>query len=93
MADLHTHVKNFAAARSSIQDLERLRCNDAETYILKIRVLLNESLSECLNAVANPQLEQSVLSKRQPLASGGLTMNVFSKRQPSTGQQGAERVI
>ena len=49
MADLNVHVKNFQAARTAIQDLERLQRNDADTYILKIRVLLNESLNECVS--------------------------------------------
>lgn len=53
MADLNVHTKNFTAARTAIQDLERLQRNDADTYILKIRVLLNESLNECVTS-ANP---------------------------------------
>lgn len=62
MADLHVHSKNFQAARTAIQDLERLQRNDAETYILKIRVLLNESLAECSNF--NNNLECNTFSKR-----------------------------
>ena len=52
MADISVHTKNFMAARIAIQDLERLQRNDADTYILKIRVLLNESLNECVSSNA-----------------------------------------
>ena len=66
MADLNVHMKNFMAARLAIQDLERLQRNDADTYVLKIRVLLNESLNECINGSTSLDLHsQSLLSKRQ----------------------------
>ena len=70
MADLQVNLKSFQAARSSIADLERLQRNDADTYILKIRVLMNEYLSECVasnfNGSANilEQQSQTLLSKR-----------------------------
>ena len=50
MTDINVFMKNFQAARTAIQDLERLQRNNADTYILKIRVLLNESLTECANS-------------------------------------------
>ena len=50
MTEINVFMKNFQAARTAIQDLERLQRNSADTYILKIRVLLNESLTECANS-------------------------------------------
>ena len=58
MADISVHTKNFMAARIAIQDLERLQRNDADTYILKIRVLLNESLNECVSSNALHEMQQ-----------------------------------
>ena len=91
-AELHVHVKNYSAARNSLQDLERLRRNDAETYILKIRVLLNESLQDCLNANA-ATIEHNLMSKRQPAGAGSsFSMTCFSKKQPLAGGAAADRV-
>lgn len=71
MADINVHTKNFQAARIAIQDLERLQRNDADTYILKIRVLLNESLNECINGNALLDLsQQNNFSKRQSQTAG-----------------------
>ena len=56
LADIHVGQKNFNAARQAITDLERLQRNDADTYILKIRVLVYMSLEQCndqpLNALS-----------------------------------------
>jgi len=49
LADLNVALNNFAAARSAIHDLETIERNEADTYILKIRVLL----SHCFKSVSN----------------------------------------
>ena len=43
LADMNLSLKNFAEARKAIRDLEMLQRNDADTYILKLRVLLSQS--------------------------------------------------
>lgn len=40
LADMNVSLKNFAEAKKAINDLEILQRNDADTYILKLRVLL-----------------------------------------------------
>lgn len=51
LADINVCSKNFTAARQAISDLERLQRNDADTYILKIRVLMNQSLDLCSSSL------------------------------------------
>jgi len=41
LADMNVSLKNFSEAKKAIKDLEMLQRNDADTYILKLRVLLN----------------------------------------------------
>ena len=41
LADMNVSLKNFAEAKKVIRDLEMLQRNDADVYILKLRVLLN----------------------------------------------------
>jgi len=45
LADLNVSLKNFAEAKKAIRDLEMLQRYDADTYILKLRVLLNQSFT------------------------------------------------
>ena len=99
MADLNVHVKNFPAARTAIQDLERLHRNDADTYILKIRVLLNESLNECTSGGGpnsnNHATFDNTFSKRNISTMGGTSsfnMSVFSKRSDSSGSGALDRM-
>jgi hypothetical protein len=40
ITEMNLQLKNYSAAKISIKDLESLQRNDANTYILKIRVLL-----------------------------------------------------
>ena len=75
-ADLNVYMRNFTAARQAIADLERLQRNDADTYILKIRVLLHEALNDCANQPSLPDYG----SKRQPMTNQSISMTVFSKR-------------
>lgn len=43
LADLHLVQKNYKAARESINDLEVVkRLQDADTYILKVRILITQ---------------------------------------------------
>jgi hypothetical protein len=46
LADMNVSLKNFVEAKKAIRDLELLQRNDADTYILKLRVLLNQSFSQ-----------------------------------------------
>lgn len=46
LADIHMSLKNFEAARHTIKDLEQIIHNDAETYILKIKILLYHCAEE-----------------------------------------------
>lgn len=39
VCDLNLLLKNFAAARLAVKDLEVLQRNDANTYLMKLRVL------------------------------------------------------
>jgi len=66
--------------------LERLQRNDTDTYILKIRVLLNEILSEC---AATSSTLYDTTSKGQ----SAYNMGCYSKRQPvGAGPSVSERV-
>jgi hypothetical protein len=40
LADLYLVTHNYQAARQAIKDLEAVKKTDADTYILKVRVLL-----------------------------------------------------
>lgn len=46
LADLHLVTHNYQAARQAIKDLEAVKKIDADTYILKVRVLLTQHLQE-----------------------------------------------
>ena len=41
MADLSIYLNDFIAARSAIRELEAIERDEADTYVLKIRVLLH----------------------------------------------------
>ncbi len=40
MCDLNLVMKNYQAARLAVRDLEILKRNDANTYLMKLRVYL-----------------------------------------------------
>ena len=44
LADLHLEMRSFGEAKQAISDLESLQmgCADADTYILKTRILMSE---------------------------------------------------
>lgn len=46
IANINVDLNNFQAARQAIRDLECLQKYEADTYILKIKVLLSFSFSE-----------------------------------------------
>lgn len=48
LADLHLFMNNYTLARQTVQDLVSLQngCGDADTFILKIRVLVNQQMRE-----------------------------------------------
>jgi hypothetical protein len=51
VCDLNLEMKNFQAAKMACKDLEILQRSDANTYLMKLRVLLNQLAHE-------PQLSQ-----------------------------------
>ena len=46
LADLYLVTHNYQAARQALKDLEAVKKIDADTYILKVRVLLTQHLQE-----------------------------------------------
>ncbi len=42
VCDLSMLMKNYQAARLAVKDLEVLQRNDANTYLMKIRILLSQ---------------------------------------------------
>ena len=48
LADLYLLMHNYQQARQTVLDLQSLQhgCGDADTYILKVRVLISQSMSE-----------------------------------------------
>lgn len=58
LSDLNVALNNFPAARNAIHDLEMIERNEADTYILKIRVLLSHCFKEISNAESNFSVEK-----------------------------------
>ena len=52
VCDLNLLLKNYHAARLAVKDLEVLQRNDANTYLMKLRVLFSQLSNEASNSAS-----------------------------------------